>query len=117
MQLFRNPKEINSAQRNDPDKLPEEYPIKYVARSIKNLPDKIWTSIELHELYKENRGEENKRSRFLTKLIAHFENEFYHFTSPGLAGIVMLKGKTFSMFKTVSEDHNDDDDDDDDVSV
>ena len=51
--LFINLKEIKSAQRNDPDKLPEEYTMKYVARLIKNLPDKFWTSIELHELYKE----------------------------------------------------------------
>ena len=92
-QFFRNPKEINSAQRNDPDKLPEEYPMKYVVRSIKNLPDKFWTSIELHEFYKVNRREQNKCSRFLTKLITHMKNELYVFTSPGLAGIVILKEK------------------------
>ena len=28
--------------------------------------------------------EENKRSRFLTKLIAHMKNEHYAFTSPAL---------------------------------
>ena len=60
---------------------------------IKNVPDKFWTSIELHELHKESRGEENKRSRFLTKLTAHMKNELYVFTLPGLAGIVMLKEK------------------------
>ena len=63
LQLFINPKEIKSAQRNDPDKLPEEYTMKYVARPIKNLPDKFWTSIELHELYKENSKENRKRGK------------------------------------------------------
>ena len=63
LRLFINPKEIKSAQRNDPDKLPEEYTMKYVARPIKNLPDKFWTSIELHELYKENSKENRKRGK------------------------------------------------------
>ena len=97
LQLFRNPKEIKSAQSNDPGKLPEKYGMKYVARSIKNLPDKVWTSVELHELYKENRAEENKRSRFLTKLITHMKNELYVFTSPGLTWIVMLKKSVFNV--------------------
>ena len=85
--------------------------MKYVTRSIRNLPNKFWASKELHELYKENRGEENKCSRFLTKSIGHMKNELYVFTSPGLAGIVMFKEKASSMFKIVSEDHSDDDDD------
>ena len=110
--MFENPKEVQSAQRNDPDKLPaEEYAMRYVARSIRNLPDKFWTSVELHNLYKENRGEENHRSRFLTRLTTHMQNELYVFSSPGLAGIIMLKEKASSVFKIVSENHNDDDDD------
>ena len=86
--------------------------MKYVAWSIRNLPEKVWTSIELNKLYKENRGEENKRSKFLSKLMGHMKNELYVFTSPGLAGIIMLEEKAYSMFKIVSEDNNDYDDDD-----
>ena len=41
LQLFRNPKDIKFSQRNNPVKLPEEYAMKYVARSIKNLSDKF----------------------------------------------------------------------------
>ena len=40
------------------------------------------------------------------------KNEHNVFTSPGLASIVILKQKMFSVFKTVPEDRNDDDDDD-----
>ena len=35
----------------------------YLARSMKNLLDKFWTLIELHEPYKENKGEDNKHSQ------------------------------------------------------
>ena len=83
LQLFKNPKEIKSPQRNDPDKLLEEYDMRYQERSIKNLAKKLWTSMELHELCKEDRREENKCSRFLTKLIAHMKNELSVFTSSG----------------------------------
>ena len=41
LQLFRNPKEIKSVQRNDTVKLPQEYPMKYVVRSTENLPGKF----------------------------------------------------------------------------
>ena len=51
--------------------------MKHLPRSIYKLPDKFWTKVELHELYKEKRGEGNKRSRFLTKLIAYLKNETY----------------------------------------
>ena len=54
LQLFKNPKEIKSPKRKY--KLPEEYNMRYVERSINNLPDK-WTSMKLHELCKENREE------------------------------------------------------------
>ena len=65
----------------------------YLARSMKNLLDKFWTLIELHEPYKENKGEDNKHSRFLSKPISHMANEVYVFTSPGLTSIVMFKEK------------------------
>ena len=124
MQLFKSSKEIEPPQRNGPDILPEECAMIYVERSIKNIPDKFWTSTELHKLYKGNRKEKNKRSRFLTKLIAPMKIELYVFISRELAGIVMLKEKPCSIYKIVFEDHNedydeddDDDDDDDDDSI
>ena len=55
LKLFKSSKEIESAQCNRPDKLSEEYAMIYVERSIKNIPDKFWTSTELHELFKGNR--------------------------------------------------------------
>ena len=41
MQLFKNPKEIKSVQRNDTVKLPQKYPMKYVVKSTENLPGKF----------------------------------------------------------------------------
>lgn len=112
LQLFENPKEMQSAQRDDPIKSPEECAIRYVARSIRNLPDKSWTSLELHELYQNNRGNEGNRSRFITKLTDHMKNEIYVFTCPGMASILMLKQKASNMFQLVSENVIGDGDDD-----
>ena len=68
---------IKSAQRNDPDKLRGEYAMRYLARSIKNLPDKLWTLIKFHELYKENKEEVNKYSRCLSKPIVWIDWHCY----------------------------------------
>ena len=113
MQLCENPKEIQSAKRDDPIKSPEECGIRYVARSIRNLPDKSWTSLELHELYQNNGCNEGNQSRFITKLTDHMKNEICVFTCPGMANILMLQQNASNMFQLVSDNMIDDDDDDD----
>ena len=62
LKLFQNPKEMKAAQCNDRVRFPEECAMKYIARLIRHLPDKFWTSIELHELYQKNGGEEKNCS-------------------------------------------------------
>ena len=49
--------EIKAVQRNELVRLPEEGAMTYAARSIRNLPDKFLTSIELRELHQKNEGE------------------------------------------------------------
>ena len=110
LQLFENPKEIKSAQRDEPIRSPEEFAVRYVARSIRNVPEKNWTSIELHDLYKSKGGAETNRYRFINSIITeHMKNELCVFTSAGVASIIMLKDKASSMFKMVSENDEDDD--------
>lgn len=92
----------------DPNRLPEESAMIYVMKSIRNLPDKLWTSVELHELYQKNGRKEKNRSRFFTKLITHMNNKRYVFTSPGIANIVMIQEKVSSLFKLVSHSSDDD---------
>ena len=59
LQDFENPKNIQSAQRDNPKKSPEEYAIRYVVRSIQNQPERIWTSVELHNLYNKKGGRQS----------------------------------------------------------
>ena len=92
----------------DPNRLPEESAMIYVMKSIRNLPDKLWTSVELHELYQKNGRKEKNRSRFFTKLITHMNNKRYVFKSPGIANIVMIQEKASSLFKLVSHSSDDD---------
>ena len=92
----------------DPNRLPEESAMIYVMKSIRNLPDKLWTSIELHELYQKNGRMKKNRSRFSTTLITHMNNKRYVFKSPGIANIVMIQEKASSLFKLVSHSSDDD---------
>ena len=77
LQLFENPKEIKSAQRDDPLRSPEECALRYIARSIRNAPDKTWISIELHDLYQKKGGNDINRSRFINSLCDQMIKEIY----------------------------------------
>ena len=79
LKLFQNPKEIASAKRDNAAKSPELLALKYVSRSIRNLPDKSWSSVELHEMYKNQGGNEGNRSRFITKLKDDMNEEICFF--------------------------------------
>ena len=104
LKLFQNPKEIASAKN---DSSPDLSALKYVSRSIKNFPDKSWSSLELHEIYSTQGGIEGNRSRFITKLKDHMNEEIYVFSCPGVASIIMLKQKASHLVKIVSETNND----------
>ena len=81
--------------------------LKYVSRSIRNLPDKSGSSLELHEKYMNQGGSEGSRSRFISKLKDHMNEEIYVFSCPGVASI-MLKQKASHLVNAVSETDNDD---------
>ena len=110
LKLFQNPKEIASAKRDNAAKSPELLALKYVSRSIRNLPDKSWSSVELYEMYKNQGGNEGNRSRFITKLKDDMNEEIYVFSCPGVASIIMMQEKASSLVKAVSETDNDDTD-------
>ena len=107
LKLFQNPKEIASAKRDNAAKSPELLALKYVSRSVRNLPDKSWSSVELHEMYKNQGGNEGNRSRFITKLKDDMNEEIYVFSCPGVASIIMMQEKASSLVKAVSETDND----------
>ena len=109
MQAFKNPKEIKNAQHDDPLKSPEEYAVRYVARSIRNSPNKSWISTVLHGIYINKGGTETNKSRFITKITEYMKNEIYVFSSPGIASIIMPKDKASLMFKLQTEVNDDDD--------
>ena len=75
LQLFENPKEIKTAQRDDPLRSPEKCALHYIVRSIRNVSDKTWTSIELHDLYQKIDGNDTNRSRFINRMCDHMRNE------------------------------------------
>ena len=109
LQLIKNPKEIKTAHCYDPVRLSKECVIKHAARSIRNLLDKFWTWIELHELYQKNEGEKKATLDLpQSELLIWITN--FVFTSRGISSTVMLQQKTSSMFKLSSEDSNDNND-------
>ena len=55
-------------------------------------------------------GSEGNRSRLISKLKDHMNEEIYVFSCPGVASIIMLKQKASHLVNAVSETDNDDSD-------
>ena len=108
LKLLQNPKEIASAKLDNPIKSPEIPALKYVSRSIRNLPDKSCSSLELHEMYTNQGGSEGNRSRFISRLKDHVNEEIYVFPCPGVASIIMMKQKASHLVIAVPVTDNDD---------
>ena len=53
-------------------------------------------------------GSERNRSRLISKLKDHMNEEIYVFSCPGVASIIMLKQKASHLVNAVSETDNDD---------
>ena len=98
---FTNPKEIKSAQGNVQE-LSDQSSLAYVLRSIKNEPERIWTSTELNEIYITKGGSETHRTRFLRSLEEILGTNYCILKSPGIAAICMHRDKAASIFKVTS---------------
>ena len=59
-------------------------------------------------MYTNQGGSEGNRSRFISKLKDHMNEEIYVFSCPGVASIIMLKQKASHLVNAVSETDNDD---------
>ena len=108
---FVNERLIKACHNQYDDRSPDKEAINFIIRSIKNEPEKVWTSTELHEKYIEKGGNENHISRFMNKVNEHMEEEIYVFKASGVASIIMHRQKASKMFNivTTQKDHEDDD--------
>ena len=70
-------------------------------------PEKIWSSIEVLNLYTEMRGIESNTHRFIFRLKQDMEDEIMFLTFPGTATIIMLKDKTESILKLEKDNDKD----------
>ena len=59
-------------------------------------------------MYTNQGGSEGNRSRFISKLKDHMNEEIYVFSCRGVASIIMLKQKASHLVNAVSETDNDD---------
>jgi hypothetical protein len=101
---FSNPKQIKAVSRKPSLVNREDESIKFVVQSLKKEVDKVWTSVDLHQLYMSNGGKDSNRNRLLTKIQDIMMEEVL--SSSGVATIVILRSKAASMFKIEVEDND-----------
>ena len=97
---FVNERLIKAANNQyDQEVSTDNEPLNYILRSIRNEPDRIWTTAELMEEYASKGGSESHVSRFSDKIEHFLKDEVYLFRSPGLSTIVMHKTKATATLK------------------
>ena len=100
----RNVKAAQNQRRQSLDE-PEDLPLMFVIRSMRNQPTNIWTSVELHDWYARKGGQKLTRS-FMKSLLDSLGTEICCFNGPGIATLVMLKNKADLMFNKTALETN-----------
>ena len=74
----------------------------YALRSIRNEPERIWTSTELYEIYISEGATDTSCVRFLYSLEEKLGKNYFILKTSGLAAICIHKEKAASIFKVTS---------------
>ena len=74
----------------------------YVLISIRNEPERIWTSTELYEIYISKGATDTSRVSFLYSLEEKLGKNYFILKASGLAAICIHKEKAASIFKVTS---------------
>ena len=74
----------------------------YVLRSIRNEPERIWTSTEPYKIYISKGARDTSHIRFLHTLKEKLGKNYCILQASGLAAICIHKGKVTSIFKLIS---------------
>ena len=104
-----NKRLIKSLHNQYDDSSPDKDAINFIIRSIKNEPEKIWNSTELHFIYTEKGGYESNISRFMKKITDQMQDDIYCFKPPGISSIVIHKSRASATFKLVQTNEAEED--------
>ena len=97
-----NKKRIQSAKNQFDQVSSDKDPFNYLLRSIRNEDEKVWTSKELMDAYRNKGGNETNSTRLVDRIKEKMNDEIYCFKAPGLSTIIMHKRKASTIFELVS---------------
>ena len=104
---FVSARNIKAAKNSLDQTSDDREPLNYVVKSIRNEKDKVWTSSELLEAYKEMGGTETNSSRLISRINEFLGDEIYFFKCPGLATILMHKTKASQILNVEANNEED----------
>ena len=96
---FTNEQNVECAKRKSSGESDSDKALQKVIAALLTDSEKVWNSIEVHNLYIELGGTESNRNRFITELKERMADEIVLLTSPGTATSIMLKSKADSILK------------------
>ena len=74
-----------------------------------DCPERIWTSVDLHNIYMKGGGSALSRKQLMSKLKEYFGEKVLILTSPGIANIVVFRTQASTVLNVVKDDVADED--------
>jgi hypothetical protein len=95
-----------SSKHND-NSIESDEGFKSTCKLMIDFPERMWTSVELHNAYAKGGGNRLSRKQLVTKIKEHFGEKVLILTSPGIASIVVFRAQASSVLNVVKDDDGD----------
>lgn len=104
---FMAPKSVDCSQDIcSPD---EDVPFSTIISIMESDRNRMWSSVELHNLYAENNGTKLQRRALIDALSEHLGDEILVLSCKGLASLVVFRSRASQLFHLVDESEVDSD--------
>jgi len=78
------------------------------ASAVRAESSRVWTSIELYDLYQSNGGRDISRRTLVTKLLEYFGSDLLVLSGTGVASLLVFRSKASSLLRLVPSSDEDD---------
>ena len=105
--FYNIPKSTNDSSF-DSSKSSEDQALADTFEAIEADPDKMWTSIDIQDLYVDNGGSECSRRTLVKRVSEHFGKAMLALQSPGIATLLIFRQHAANKLKLIDDDTDDD---------
>ena len=99
---FMAPKSVESASMSQNPALKDEA-FQTVISSMEDDTDRLWTSVEIHRLYTDHKGDKLVRRTLMEEINKYFGDQILFLSCKGLAALIVFRSRASQLVKLVEE--------------